>query len=172
MMCGQFCSVPLESDMKSFVFVVSAALFAALLAPDLLANKLEQYRADADQHYQQHRFKKAYKIYYKMAKVGDHYAQDRVAQIYANGEGRSINLTEAYAWSVLAAESGDEQWVNNSGELLQRTDDKIRAQKRATKLKKRYGKRALKAKADRQTKRDSYKTSGRCTGSHLSCAGG
>ena len=92
--------------------------------------------------------------------------------MYAKGEGKTVDLTEAYAWSVLAAESGNEKLVTSSDELLLLTDDKTRAQKRATKLKKKYGKLALTKKALRQEERDSYRRSGSCTGSSLGCARG
>ena len=149
--------------MKITVIVVCAVLFSALQAPALLASELKEYRDDAKRHYLEHDFKKAYKIYYKLAKAGDHYSQDRVSQMYANGEGKTTDLTEAYAWSVLAAEGGKEEWVESSDELLQLTQDQSRAQGKADKLIKKYGEETLKAKADERAKRESRP----CTGSRL-----
>ncbi len=158
--------------MKSVFFAVCVLLFVVLHAPTVLANEVQQYRDEADKHYLERDFKKAYKIYYKLAKVGDHYSQDRVSQIYANGDGITSNLIEAYAWSVLAAEGGEEVMLNNSQKLLQLTDDKNQAQNRATKLKKKYGKQALKKKEVKLSKKDGLKRSGRCTGSRLACSRG
>ena len=158
--------------MKSVFVMMCLMLSAVLLAPTLLASSLQDYRLDADQSYLEGNFKKAHKLYTKLAKFGDHYSQDRVAQMYAAGEGKNANLTEAYAWSVLAAEVGDAELIDHSSELLQRTDDKEQAQKRAAKLKKKYGEQALRTKAIRHAVRNNYKKSGACTGTHLACARG
>ena len=158
--------------MKSVLILACLTLFAVLQAPEAFAKEIQEYRTEADQHYLERNFKKAYKIYYKLAKSGDHYSQDRVSYMYANGEGKTVDLTEAYAWSVLAAEAGEENWVNSSDELLLRANDKPEAQERAVKLKKKYGKDTLRRKAAKQAQRDRMKRSGACTGSHMACARG
>ena len=89
--------------------------------------------------------------------------------MYANGEGKTVDLTKAYAWSVLAAEGGDERLANNSEELLQRTNDKNKALKSAEKLKKKYGKQVLEAKAERRGRDELYISGSNCTGSRLPC---
>ena len=158
--------------MKSVLIVMCAMLITALQSPVVLASEIQEYRAEAAQYYEENNYKKAYKIYFKLAKKGDHYSQDRVSQMYAKGEGQTVDLTEAYAWSVLAAESGQEKLVSSSDELLSLTNDKTQAQKRAEKLKNRYGKVALNRRALKQAERDSYRRSGACTGSSLGCARG
>ena len=158
--------------MKFVFWAVCVLIVSTLHAPVLLASNAEDNRADADQYYLGQDFKKAFKLYYKLAKTGDHYSQSRVSQIYANGEGKPVDLQEAYAWAVLAVESGDEKLLDGSDMLLQRIDDKTGAQKRATKLMSKYGEAALKLKARKQARRDSYKRSGACTGSRLACARG
>jgi len=144
-------------------------LFTIFQTPETYAKEMQESRTEANQHYLERDFKKAYKIYYKLAKSGYHYSQDKVSKMYANAEGKSLDLTEAYAWSVLAAESGEEEMVISSDELLQLTNDKTKAQKRAKKLKKKYGKVALNQKAAKKAKRDALKGSGPCTGSRITC---
>ncbi|MCW8924636.1 MAG: hypothetical protein OQJ84_00095, partial [Xanthomonadales bacterium] len=86
---------------------------------------------------------------------------------YANGEGKKADLAEAYAWAVLAAEGGDEKLVNKRNELLQQASDKTKAQKKAEKLKKKYGKLALEKKAAR---REELTEGGACTNSRIGCS--
>ena len=156
-----------------FMFVVACtALFSMLQAPALLAagiDQLELKRYEAEKYYTANDFKKAYKMYYKLAKAGDHYSQDRVSQMYATGEGKTADLAEAYAWSVLAAESGSKDSRNYSDTLLEQNSDKAGAEKRATKLMKKYGDAALEKKAANRARRDKGKSSGTCTGSRLGC---
>ena len=155
--------------MKFLYVVACAVFFAALQAPCVLANEMQEYRSEADQFYQQGNFKKAYKAYYKLAKTGDHYSQHLVSEMYAKGEGKKVNLTKAYAWSVLAAEGGQEEYVSYSDELLQRTNDKTKALGSAGKLKKKYGKQALETKAERRGRDELYIAGSNCTGSRMPC---
>jgi TPR repeat protein len=155
--------------MKLVFVVACTVLFAALQAPCVLADEMQEYRSAADQYYQQENFKKAYKAYYKLAKTGDHYSQHLVSEMYANGEGKKADLTKAYAWSVLAAEGGDEQLLINSEDLLQATNDINKALKSADKLKKKYGKQALEAKAERKSRDELYIAGSNCTGSRIGC---
>ena len=78
-------------------------------------------------------------------------------------------MAEAYAWSVLAAESGSKDLQNHSDALLEQNSDKADAEKRATKLMKKYGDAALEKKAANRAKHDRGKSSGTCTGSRLRC---
>ena len=159
-----------------FVFVVACtALFSMLQAPALLAaaiEELELKRYEAEKSYTANDFKKAYKMYYKLAKAGDHYSQDRVSQMYASGEGKTADLAEAYAWSVLAAESGSKDLRNHSDTLLEQNSDKAAAEKRAAKLMKKYGDTALEKKAANRARNDRGKSSGSCTGSRMRCSDG
>ena len=49
--------------MKAMYVVACAVLFAALQAPFVQANEIQEYRNKADLYYQQENFKKAYKAY-------------------------------------------------------------------------------------------------------------
>jgi TPR repeat protein len=109
-------------------------------------------------------------MYYKLAKAGDHYSQDRVSQMCVKGEGQTVDLTKAYAWSVLAAESGSQDLLDHSASLLEKNSDKAAAEKSAEKLKKKYGEVALEKKAAYRARTEEGKSSGTCTGSRLRCS--
>jgi TPR repeat protein len=154
--------------MKFSVVTVSAILLFTLQSSPLDAGELlQKYRGEADQYHQAQDYKKAYKTYFKLAKIGDHYSQDRIASMYANGEGKKTDLADAYAWAVLAAEGGDEELVAKRDELLQQASDKTKAQEEAAKLKEKYGKLALEKKA---AKREEMTGGGACTNSRIGCS--
>jgi len=157
--------------MKFNVFLTCAALFLALWSSALSAREIPEYRSEADQYYLEHNYKKAYKIYYKLAKMGDHRSQDQLAIMLARGEGKDVNYEEAYAWSVLAAEGGDEVLTIPSEELLLQAGDKTKAEHKAARLTKKYGKEALLEKAERQEARRRSHEMGGCTGSRTGCSG-
>ncbi len=150
----------------SFV-TVFLVFFIVLQSPILSAADSSELRVEAGQYYLERSFKKAYKIYFKLAKTGDHHSQGRVAHMFANGEGKSADLTEAYAWSVLAEEGGEKFLTETSDVLLQRTSDQSVAQKKALKLQGKYGQQALKEKALKRERADAARRSG-SMGSNLS----
>lgn len=156
--------------MKFSVVATCGLLFFALQSSALYAGKLQEFRGEADQYYQAHDYKKAYKTYFKLAKIGDHYSQGRIATMYANGEGKKSDIAEAYAWAVLAAEGGDEAAVARRDELLAQASDKTKAQKEAEKLKKKYGQAALEKKAEKREAMRANHEMGGCTGSRLGCS--
>ncbi len=158
--------------MKPVFIAVVALLIAALQAPVVLAGEAKELRDKSDQYYAELNYKKAYKGYYKLAKAGDRYSQNRVSYMYAKGEGKSTDQTEAYAWAMVAAESGKEKYVKISEELLQQTNDKAAANKRATKLIDKYGKTAQSERAARMASKENDRPSGRCTGTRLACSRG
>ena len=156
-----------------FLFIGACILlFAASLVPVAMASELQENQVKADLYYEKGNFSKAYKAYLKLAKKGDHYSQDRISYLFANGKGKSADINQAYAWSALAAESGDEQMMSNSDSLLQRADNPAKAQSSADKLIKKYGKKALELKAYKLAMRKEERKSGSCTGTHLQCRGG
>jgi len=67
---------------------------------------LEQMQQRADLAYTDGDYARAYRLYDKMQKIGDHFSEYRLATMYENGWYVEQNLIEAYAWSYLAAESG------------------------------------------------------------------
>lgn len=146
-------------------------LVVVLQSPAVAASEVKEYRAEAARYYEANNYKKAYKIYFKLAKVGDHYSQNKISQMYVDGKGKNVDLIEAYAWSVLAAESGVEGIIAKSERLLQETKNKAAAEKRASKLLQKYGKDALFAKAKRKEMMKYNHKSGGCTGSKLGCSG-
>jgi len=155
--------------MKSFIFAVFVLAFAVAQTSVVVAKELKEYRTEADQYYDEGNYKKAYKGYLKIAKIGDQYSQHWVSHMYEKGEGKSVDLEDAYAWSVLAAEGGDEKLVTRSADLFDQIDDKDRATKAANKLMAKYGKQALDDKAEYLAKRDAGRRAGSCTGSRLTC---
>jgi TPR repeat protein len=158
--------------MRFVIVAAFAACFAMSQSSFLLAAQIEELefkRSEAEKFYTQNDYKKAYKMYYKLAKTGDHYSQDRVSQMYVKGEGQSVDLTKAYAWSVLAAESGSRDLLDQSAALLEKNSDKTAAEKSATKLMKKYGEVALEKKAANRARTEKGQSTGSCTGSRLGC---
>ena len=155
--------------MRSVLFTVCVVLLAALQVPVLLANEAKEIRAEAEQYDGELNFKKAYKLYYKLARSGDRYSQDRISHMYANGEGKSVNLTEVYAWAVVAAEGIEEKLARINEDLLDLTKDSAAAEKKAAKLVKKYGRQAQLERIARIQQRNSHRDTGSCTGSMLAC---
>ena len=155
--------------MKVLIITLCVLVFVGTQSSDVMAKELLEYRAEADQYYDTGNYKKAYKGYLKIAKIGDQYSQYWVSHMYAKGEGRKIDMEDAYAWSVLAAEGGDEKLTSHSVDILDQNDDKAGAQKAADKLMGKYGKQALEDKAAALAKRENGRRSGACTGSRLTC---
>ena len=131
----------------------------------VMAATVGEVRAEAEQYYQQGDYKNAYKQYLKLAKMGDHPSQEIIAKMYANGEGKKESLVDAYAWSALAAESGKEDYLEFSDNLLARNEDPAKAEKKAEKLIKKYGLETQRRKAEQSANRDPN----RCIGSLLGC---
>ena len=157
--------------MKFGPALMCMVLFFALFASTSFAKEIGEYREEAAQYYLEQNYKKAYKIYFKLAKMGDHTSQDQVAVMLARGEGKAIDFENAYAWSVLAAEGGDDILTIQSEELLQQADDKARAENQSSRLMKKYGRDALLEKAEAQEMRRLSRQMGGCTGSKRGCSG-
>ena len=158
--------------MKSILFAACMLVFAVVQTTSVHAKELKQYQAEADQYYAEGDYKKAFKAYVKLAKIGDHYSQYWVSHMYANGEGKKRDLEYAYAWSALAAQSGREKLIHYNEEMFGRNDDQDGARKKAKKLSNKYGKQALEDKAELIAKRDTGRRSGACVGSRLTCQRG
>ncbi len=141
-------------------------LLALFLPAAAQASAEPEHLARAEQYYQQGDFKKARNIYFKLAKRGDHYSQLKLAHMFADGEGASTDLVQAYAWAVLAAEGGQREAEEYKDSLLQRVENKAAAQEKTEKLKKKYGEEALQAQAERRARK---RNSGACTGSRVNC---
>lgn len=158
--------------MKTLVITTCMVLFAVLQTSNVMAKELAEYQTDAAKYYNAGDYKKAYKSYYKLAKIGDHRSQYWVAHMMSRGEGKKVNLEDAYGWSVLAGESGNEKAISQSEELLGQNSDKAAAEKRANKLMKKYGMDAQQTRLERIAKMDAGRRAGSCVGSRLTCAKG
>lgn len=152
------------------VFVLLASLLqaGAVSAAMVPANEIPLHRSIADKYYKRGDYKKAYSKYLKLARSGDAESQYKIATMTANGQGRNTNLTEAYAWSVLAAERGHEKAAETSKKLLQQVENKEKAQRKAAKLRKKYGKLALEKQEEKNRGREDNGRR-RCTGWRLGC---
>jgi TPR repeat protein len=155
--------------MKTIYFFSCIFLFALALPATVQAKVTQEQLAEADEYYQQGEFKKAYRIYLKLAKTGDGHSQHQVAQMFASGEGTKTDLTQAYAWSVLATEGGHEDAAEFRDTVLQRIEDQAEAREEAAELKKKYGRLALQMSQERKARKRSSHRSSSCTGSHISC---
>lgn len=150
--------------------LISLTLLTGLCAIPAAWADLEEDRAKADAYLEAGNEKKAFKAYRTLARDGDHHAQFTLAEMYETGTGTKQDLIEAYAWSVLAAESKVEALNVYSQQLLVQISDKEKAQHEARQLLNKYGKEALQAKAERLGDlRGSGQRYGSCTGSRLSC---
>jgi len=153
------------------IFVTAAVLILISVLHSSLANARDwkEDQAMADQYYEQGKYGKAFGLYYRNAKIGVSQAQDMVSQMYEKGQGKKVNLEDAYAWSVLAAERGSNTIEERRDSLLERVQDKQAAEKKAEKLLARYGRAALQRKADSKARLKANTKSGGCTGSKLDC---
>lgn len=156
--------------MKTRLAIIFAALLCAFMFATAYAGQLQDYRSEADQYYTAQEYKNAYRVYYKLAKIGDHYSQDRIATMHANGEGKRVDFEEAYAWSALAAEGGDEALKKKSRQYLDQARDKAAAEREAEKLKKKYGRVALEKRAAKRENLRANHEMGGCTGRRLGCS--
>lgn len=154
--------------MKKMLSLLAALL--AFAAMPVLAGLAED-RAKADAYLEAGDTKKAFKAYRSLARDGDHDAQFTLAEMYETGVGTRIDLVDAYAWSVLAAESDLEALGLYSEQVLSQIQDKDKARRAALKLKEKYGKEALAEKAERLAVRGNGQRYGSCTGSRISCSG-
>lgn len=155
--------------MKTVVIIVCSILFFTLQSPVAVAATWKENQAKADKLYEAGEFNKAFKMYVKLGKIGVSHSQDRVSKMYESGEGTKVNLTEAYAWSVLAAQRGATEKVSRRDSLLEESTDRKAAEKKAKKLLSKYGRVALQKKADSKAKLKHNTKSGGCTGSKLGC---
>lgn len=118
----------------------------------------------ADGYYQNQDYGKAFKRYKSLAKIGDSFSQYQLSLMYLNGQGTKVKENEAYGWSLLAAQTGDEKMISFSTDLLSTIDNKTKAESVANKLMNKYGREALAERSLRLASRKHI-----CTGSRLGC---
>ena len=155
--------------MRVVVAIAFSILFFTLLNPIVSVADWKEDQAEADQYYDDGYYGKAFNMYYKLAKMGVSHSQDRVSRMYESGQGKKMNLEEAYAWSVLAAQRGASEMIERRDGLLEKTSNKDKAGKKASKLMSKYGREALQNKADSKARLKHNTKSGGCTGSKLGC---
>ena len=126
----------------------------------------ERAQSQADELYQEGDYRKAYRKYLDLAKVGDSFAQYRVSYMNLYGEGRSKDVVEAFAWSTLAAQNKHPELVQYRDTLWEALDEETQedAENKADKYMNRYGNLALAEKAREKARRRLSS----CTGSRLS----
>lgn len=155
--------------MKNTMVLIAIALSVVMLSSDLLASQAKQMRAEANQYYDRQDYKKAFNSYLRLAKYGDRYSQRRVADMYAEGQGKKVDLEESYAWAALAAEGNESALDELNNSLLPQLENPSKAQKKAAKLVKRYGRAAQQKRVADHNKRGRVVDEGACTGSKLAC---
>ena len=140
---------------------VAAATVAAAVDPGY---QRAQQRADA--YYAEGDYRKAYRQYRELAKIGDSFSQYRVSTMNLYGKGRSKDVEEAFAWAVLASQNQHPELVRYRDLLWQALTEEQRedAGEQAEKLINRYGNLALAEKARQKARRRLSS----CTGSRLS----
>ena len=119
----------------------------------------------ADRFYEEGEYRKAYRKYIELAKIGDSFAQYRVSYMHYSGEGQAPDAVEAYAWAVLAAQNGNADLVAYRDAIWDSfaATDRHRAEEHAADYLNRWGNLALAEEAARKARqrlRD-------CTGSRL-----
>ncbi len=77
----------------------------------------------ADEHYKAKRYERAYNMYKTLAEYGDKFSQYRVAFMHHSGRGVPKDMTEAFAWSYVAAEAGDEGFVKYHRQVREQFSD-------------------------------------------------
>lgn len=155
--------------MKTAFISVIVVLLALTQSPILLASEAKQMRAQAEQYYADKDYRRAFKVFRKLAQFGDRYSQRKVAHMYAEGEGKSIDLAESYSWAALAAEGNDVELAELNETLLPKIKSPSKAQKKADKLISKYGKQAQLERISRHSRRGRVLEEGSCTGSKLAC---
>jgi len=120
----------------------------------------------ADEHYKAERYERAYNMYHTLAEYGDKFSQYRVAFMHHYGRGVEKDLTKAFAWSYVAAESGDDAFVKYHRQVREQfaSDQLIQAKQLAGQYLQDYGMYAQASRARSYISREMRKCSGSRTG--------
>jgi TPR repeat protein len=100
----------------SVILVMSAAQVAAQNLGGLsdgggnmnARQAMEQMQQQADSAYAGGNYKQAFRLYDRLSEVGDSFATYRIATMYAKGLHFEQSQIEAYAWSYVAAQTGNQ----------------------------------------------------------------
>ena len=128
-------------------------------------NRYLAAQQEADKLYERGDYNDAFKEYSRLAKKGDIFSQYQLSRMYYAGQGTRQEWPEAYAWSVLAAQTGVQEFVDYREALtvLVPEDERKAALRRADYFTRRWGNVAIAAEARDRAKRE-LRT---CTGSRL-----
>jgi hypothetical protein len=154
-------------DTRKIAFILAVvAMIISPLTSLAVDPKYAQSQEKADEYYDEKEYKKAYKKYLYLAKVGDSFAQYRVSYMKNYGQGTREDRIAAFGWAALSAQNGAENLVSYRDALWQElsAEDKEEALEEGEKLLARYGNLALAEKARKAGQRR-LRT---CTGSRLS----
>ena len=149
-----------------FPAVLLLILCSAVMAKQPNVNDADQRAAErADELYAEEKFSRAYRTYLQLAKKGDPFSQYRVSYMNLHGQGVEQDVAKAFAWAVLAAETGDENLLKYFGEvksLVPKSEQAV-AQEEAAEYMQEWGKLALAREAHKKAKRIRKD----CTGSRV-----
>ena len=145
------------------MLLTATSAFAAITQAEL--DELDK----ANAYYAEQDYKKAYNEFRGLARNGDNYSQERLAQMYVDGLGVKQDPEEGYAWSVLAAQGDDVEraaYRDNLWATLTESEKKA-AQKTADKYMSKYSDAALAEKADIAAVRAQREGLETCVGSRM-----
>ena len=154
-------------------FFTSAVFGVVFLATTSSIPASDQWRANADKRtaeqadrlYEEQKYEAAYKRYVQLAKKGDSFAQYTASYMHLEGQGVDQDLSQAYAWAALAAESQNPQLTAHFEAVKARVPayGLVAAQELAEQYRREWGQLALAVEARKKLKRQLQE----CTGSRI-----
>lgn len=161
MIHSRLASKPSSAWLSGLVMAILLALTSGV-AP---ANSDQRAAESADSHYAAGEYRKAYRQYLRLARKGDPFSQYRASYMHLMGEGVEQDYPTAFAWAVLAAESGSPQLETYLEEVKAQvpTGQREAAQRKAEAYLREWGRLALAIEARRKADRQMRS----CTGSRL-----
>jgi len=108
--------------LRYYVLLIGLVVFSPLQAGsvDWALKDLQATQEAADVAFVEGDYKKARKLYYQLAYVGNKYAQYKLSIIYMHGYEVDQNWPRAYAWAHTAAEFGQDSLVQHKKAVWQR----------------------------------------------------
>ncbi len=121
---AQKCTV--DHTGKDFTFTISDSCLSSNISRSGADAKLAfaQMQTLAGDLYQQQAYEKAYTLYRVLAEYGDKFSQHRLAVMYQNARGAQQDLVQAYAWSHVAAEASQQDFIHYHRLISRRLNDR------------------------------------------------
>jgi len=152
---------------------ITVSLVLALLLSIISMNALagpepslyQKSQAEADEAYAAGDYNSAYRQYLNLARKGDSFSQYRLSYMNFQGQGTDVDMSEAFAWAVLASQSNNRELVKYMASLAREVPE-AQHQRAAVKAKHyldRWGDMAIAEDARRGAIREIRE----CTGSRL-----